>query len=265
MKVFEFHFNPKTRQDYLYQSFHFRPEERNKLFLGDLYIVVEIYHPLPSDKDFLQNLAEAVSKEFYSNPKRLPEESFHAALRKGNQILGKKISSGETRWMGNFHFALININNFYVHFSASGNTRILLLRNEELLDITEYLEEQNEQYYHFKPFSNFGSSKIISNDKFFILTTQVFEKIYGEILEEIVNLKDIHPKAIKKIFKERKRDLKDISGMFVLALPESAKLRSRFLILAKILYFIRRYKSLALVVGFLIILGLSYLIFRYGK
>lgn len=261
MKVFEFYFNPKLKLDYLFQSFHFQPKTNQANFLGDLYILLELYHPQPQDKEFLESLAQKIQKIFYQNTKTLPEENFHNALKKLNEILTKRISAGETRWLGNFHLTIININNFYLHFSVFGNSKILLLRDDELIDLSDQLEEQKEAHFSSRPFTNFGTGKIIAQDKIFVLTTQVFEKIYGDILEEIVNQEEISPKIIKRVLKEKRRQLEDISGILSLILPERAKISSRWETIKRIYYFTKTHKKLMLVAGFLILLGLAYLIF----
>ncbi len=262
MKVFEFYFNPKLKNEYQFRSFHFRPPNNETLFLGDLYILLELYHPQPEDQEFFFQIAETIKNNFYKNTKLLPEENFHNALKKLNALLNKRLNAGETRWMGNFHLIIINTNNFYLHFSSFGNNKILLLRDEELLDLSQELEEQKEEQFSSKPFVNFGTVKIIPQDKIFILTTQVFEKIYGEILEEIVNLEEIVPKKIKKILKDNKDQVGSISGILTLILLERAQINSWWEKIKMTYRFIKTHTKLVLILSFLILLFFGYLLFH---
>ena len=62
-----------------------------------------------------------------------------------NDFLDKEIKSGNVNWLGNLGLAILNLNNSVLNFTKVGKIRILLVRDNELLDLSENLEFQDTE------------------------------------------------------------------------------------------------------------------------
>jgi hypothetical protein len=257
MQALEYYFNPRLRKDVFFEVFSFKPDTYQKKYLGNLYLIVELDNVLQKDRIFLEKLGKLIRDEFYSSTTRLPEISLKEALKKANQFLDNKINQGEIRWLGNLNVAVLSISNFFLYFSKAGNIKILLLRGDELLDISENLEMQAGSSTPFKFFSSIASGRLAASDKIMVLTQRLFEEFYDEVLPSIINLPKLDDKTLKKFFRERKKEIKDYSGVFFLASAEGEKQRFRFQLRLPLIN-----KILLLILILFLILLISYFIFR---
>ena len=67
MKFFEFHFNPKSKEDLVFDSFCYEPEKAYEKKLGNLYMVGLLNNTLPQNQRLLKRLAEVIKKKYYSS------------------------------------------------------------------------------------------------------------------------------------------------------------------------------------------------------
>ena len=218
MKVFEFHFNPKIKEkDTIFDSFCFVPETEAEESLGFLYLVGEIKNVLPKTKGILAELAEIIKKEYYRTPQREAQNSFKEAMEKANEFLVQETREDNVAWLGNLNFAAISLTpDFLMNLAKVGKLKILLLREKEVFDVGENI---NFNAAANKIFPNIVEGKLIQGDKILVLTQKVFEIFKNE--EIIKNLAEIKkPRKIKRIFKEKKRILKEIFGVYLLIIPK---------------------------------------------
>lgn len=214
MQSFEYFFNPHLRKDTQLNVFSLRPENPDKKHLGNLYLIVEYSNSLIKNNSILEELIHTIKEEFYSR-KKLPEENLTKALKKGNEFLNKQANSGDVSWLGNLNIVVLNINNNYLHFSKSGNMKILMLRGDELTNIAEDMEIK-ETGTSFKFFPNIASGLLAANDKIMVLNQELFEDFYDKILSELINIPEINNKNIRKFFKEKRKETKKFFGVFFL-------------------------------------------------
>lgn len=232
MKVFEFHFNPKLKQeDAIFDSFCFVPETKVERNLGSLYLVGEIKNVLPKTQGILTELAEIIKREYYKFPQKGASESFKESLGKANEFLEREIKKGNVNWLGNLRFAVISsAPDFLINFSKVGNLKILLLREGEVFDIGERV---NFAASPTKPFPNIVEGELSKGDKILVVTPEVFEVFNKEeIFQNLLEVKK--PKQIKKIFKEKKKILKEIFGVCLLIIPEKKGILAQKIYLPKI-------------------------------
>lgn len=197
MKVFELYFNPKGRSDRVFDSFVY----------DDLYMVGELTRALPQSNNFLDNLAGAIKDEFYS------KADISEALRGANNFLELESKSGNVNWLGNFNFAVVSIKDSILNFTKVGDIKILLIRDGEVLDISQNLELQDQEPYSLKVFSNVASGKLLNHDKIIILTQEVFSAISKNeaLLKQLGQVSK--EKDLKNIFKLNKEIVSEISGI----------------------------------------------------
>lgn len=217
MQVFEYQFNPNLDKDIKLKVFSFKPDNPAKAYLGELHIVIEQINYLPSDANLLEELTNVIKNEFYAHSKRIPEISLKEALRQANILLAKKADAGNVSWLGNLNIAILNLGNFFLNFANTGHIRIILLRGNEITDIGQDIESHNIGL-PAKFFANISSGRLAPNDRIMVLTQQLFEKFYDEVLPEIINLSGINDKNLKRIFNQRRQEIKNWSGIFLLAL-----------------------------------------------
>jgi len=64
MRIFQFYFNPRAREDLIFDSFCFEPENIYEKRLGSLYMVGVLKNALPKNYNFLEKIARFVKKSF---------------------------------------------------------------------------------------------------------------------------------------------------------------------------------------------------------
>jgi hypothetical protein len=236
MRIFEFHFNPKLKENIVFDSFCFEPENIYEKRLGNLYIAGLIKNAAPQYSRFLDNLANVIKSKFYAFTAKSAEQSLGESLKEANIFLENLVKNGDVVWMGNINFAVFSLRNNELNFTKIGDIQILLLRNGEIFDLGKNLEFQEIEPYPLKVFSNIVSGKLADNDKLVIATKEIFDFITAtpksqkstivskSILSEINSLDNFTEKNLKEIFKKREVDSKNISGLCLMldlgALPE---------------------------------------------
>ena len=259
MKVFELHFNTKAKDDVFFDSFIYEPENAYEKRLGSLYVVGELDKALPQNNHFLSNLASTLKKEYYSSVlAKSPEASLRGALQKTNEFLDMTIQQGNVSWLGNLNVAVLNFKDNILNFAKAGKTKILLMRNEEILDIGPKLEEQS--------FGNSAKGKVSINDKVLISTKNVFS---DDFLAELAKISS--EKELKEFLATKKQILSEFSGICLLLMVDSearellkfsfAEKLPRFQLKIPRLAFPQ--KKIVLLTGLIFVLLLGFLIFKF--
>jgi len=201
MQIFELHFNPKAKEDYIFNTFAHEPENTFERKLGSLYLAGDLKNAIPREsKEFLADLSKVIKKGYYSSGAKEPEKALLEALKKANSFLENQVKEGYVNWLGNFNFAAISLKDTYLSFTISGGTKVILARKGEITDIGKDLNSKEIEPYPLKVFFNTASGRISDNDKV-ILATQdlaVFLKKQG-FFEKISRCDSIDPREIKKI------------------------------------------------------------------
>jgi len=230
MQVFELHFNPKAKEDLIFDSFCYEPENIYEKRLGSLFLVGELRNVLPQNLKFLDNLAVFLKKHYYSAPiKFSPEASLKESLKKTNEFLEGIAKSGDVSWLGNLNLAVLSLtphqkNWWEANFTKVGTAKILLLRAGQIIDIGKNLEFSEIEPYPLKIFSNIVSGKLAENDIILILTKEVFDFFSNQnLLNEIAKIVPFDPKTkfdmgaeekkLREILKIKEKNLLKISGI----------------------------------------------------
>ena len=244
MFVFEYLFNPKKINGWKFDSFCYEPETAKEKNLGSLYFVGEIASKI--DSNFLNNLARQTKDEYYNNKQNFgPEKKFQNTIKKTNNFLLEKIKAGDIDLLDNLNFGALSIvlnkNSWNLNFTKTGNIKILLIRNNQISDITLNLEDEtaasetlltqvspNKILNHKQFFGNIVDGKLYENDKILVLTKNVFFAVKKQgILKQISELSPFRERKMKKILKKNKNIFSEISGALLLIAvePESESKR----------------------------------------
>lgn len=226
MQVFELHFNPKVKENLIFDSFCYEPENIYEKKLGNLYIAGELQNALPQNSRFLDNLAKILKEKYYGLSLKSSEKAFSESIKGANEFLATLAKNGNVSWLGNLNFATLSLTSqqrwWGVNFTKVGNLKILLSRDQNLIDIGKNLDLE-EIPEPLKIFSNLVSGKLTQDDKIMILTKEVFSAFtegYGgsseNLLNKIAKTEVLDEKKLKEIFKKSEKELKDISGIFLL-------------------------------------------------
>ncbi|MFH1462289.1 MAG: hypothetical protein ABIG08_01120 [bacterium] len=217
MQIFEFHFNPKSKSDLIFESFCYEPENVYERRLGSLYMLGSLKQPLPKNIRFLDNLAKTIKEKYYKPNSANTEKALRDALKKTNEFLENIAKQGDVSWLGNLNLVVVSLKNFELNFTKVGNLKICLLRKGQIIDIEEKLKFEDIEPYPLKIFGNIVSGKLAEDDIILIQTKEVFDFLLKEnILNEIAKISPFEQKKLKEAFNNKKEPLSKISGACLL-------------------------------------------------
>ncbi|MBZ9577847.1 hypothetical protein KJA13_02305 [Patescibacteria group bacterium] len=200
MQVFELHFNPKLKEDQIFDSFIYEPENIYEKNLGNLYVVGELRNVLPQNLKLLDDIAKAIKKSYYTFSQKFPEKALSQSLKKTNEYLAEKVKKENVSWLGNLNFAVFSLKDFNLIFTKTGDIKILLLRAGQIIDIGKNLDLREIEPYPLKIFLNVVSGKLTQDDKILVLTKEIFEFFLQQnLLTKIAQSENINGKKIKEI------------------------------------------------------------------
>ncbi|MDP3093381.1 MAG: hypothetical protein Q8N16_01305 [bacterium] len=210
MKIFEFHFNPGSKPDFIFDSFCYEPSNSQERKLGSLYVIAELKNAIPQNSRLIQNLALLLKREYYFG--NSPEQALKKALKKANEFLSERTKTGNVSWLGNLSLAAISLNDYEVAFSKDGKLKTILLRPSQITDIGKTLEIEEFEPYPLKIFTNIISGKFLENDKIMVLTDEIFDLfLKAGFLDKIANAHD--QKELKDLFQDKEKEFSDICGI----------------------------------------------------
>jgi hypothetical protein len=231
MQIFEFHFNPKKKEDLVFDSFVYEPENIYEQKMGNLYMVGELTNALPQNYQFLSNLALTIKNSFYHiSNKSSTDISLRNSLKEANKFLENQEKKGNIDWLGNLNFAQISLKDLNLNFTKVGNIKVILCRERKIMDVGKELEKNLSDAHPLKIFSNMISGKLAQQDKIIILTKEAYElfskeDFFSEIL--LIFEKNLPQKSIEgelRNFLNRKKGLlSTISGVFILISLDSVQ------------------------------------------
>ena len=200
-QIFEFHFNPKAKEDLIFDSFCFEPKNIYEKRMGGLYMVGLLKNVLPQNIRFLDVLTQKIKEKYYKTVSSAPEKSLRDTLRIANEHLEKIAKQGDVSWLGNLSFAVISLKDFELNFTKVGDLKIFLIRKGQIIDIDQKLKFDDIEPYPLKIFGNIVSGKLAENDIILVLSKEVYDAFLKEnLLNEIArkSLSDLLPEGIKK-------------------------------------------------------------------
>src|SRR3989344_5262591 len=217
MRVFEFHFNPGEKEDLIFNSFCYEPENVYEKRMGGIFMLGELKNALPHNFRLLDKIAASVKKEFYSKFNRTHEQSLREAIKKGNDFLAGEVSRDNTDWLGNLSFAIISLKNFELNFTKIGQVKLFLLRSPHVIDIGSKLDNQEIEPYPLKIFNNIVSGKLGENDAVLASTEGIFPALKSAI-NEIAKISSapLNEKILRELVETKEKELTSLNGSFIL-------------------------------------------------
>lgn len=168
------------------ELFEYHPENIYQQPLGSLVGFFEIKEYSEDSAYIVNFLTSVLKKEYYVNPKRSVTDSLDSALHKVNVALSEIVKNGNTNWLNKLDGAVCVLEKNAIHFSVSGNAKVLLHRKQTLTDISEGLANDELDPHPLKTFVNVSSGRIEKDDKLLVLSDDIFN-----ILDEVQLRKNI--------------------------------------------------------------------------
>lgn len=120
-------------------------------------------------------LSSLLKKEYYANPKRSIDNSFDSALRKVNLALSEIAKEGNINWLGRIEGAVCVLEKNNLHFSVCGNSKILLIRNQIITEVSKDLSSEEKEPNPLKTFANVSSGRLDKGDKIIVCSEDIFD------------------------------------------------------------------------------------------
>ncbi len=216
MKIFEFIFNPKQKEDLIFDSFCYKPEniyEKNK---GHLCMVGLLRNALPTNLYLIKKIARTIKDQYFRSTDSNLQTAFKRGLKEVNNFLSKKADRGDTSWLGDLSFLALSLKKYSLIFSKTGDIKVLVVRDNNVVDIDKKTQYNETSPYPIKPFARAISSKLAKKDLILIFTRQVYDFFKKEgLLEKIIEPSYFNEKKIKKILNKRKKKVAKVKGVFL--------------------------------------------------
>ncbi|MDO8566008.1 MAG: hypothetical protein Q7S04_02350 [Candidatus Moranbacteria bacterium] len=164
--------------------FTYSGENVTKSQLGTLIGVFEIAERSEDSAYIVNFLASVAKKEYFNNPRRNAIESFEAALHRVNLALAELVKDGNIAWLGKYHGALGIVEKNNLHFSVTGSAEILLLRNDNLTEISLGLASEESHTHPIKTFVEVSSGHLMPQDKIIFTSPELLELLPVEDLKK---------------------------------------------------------------------------------
>lgn len=163
--------------------FRYEPENAAQESLGTLLGVFEIGDRRDASAYIVNFIASVAKKEFFSQPKRTSADSLESTLHKINLALAELVKQGNTEWLGTLNGVVCAIEKSTLHFSASGDGAVLLVRNGLISTISDGLASKEAAVHPLKTFTETVSGRLQTNDICIITTPELFEILTPQDIE----------------------------------------------------------------------------------
>ena len=226
MKILELHFNPGLEKTKIYNTACFRSQKTSKEAPKELCIIVELrtYIYKRKYRSFLKKLSKIIKKEYYQVSQESSQEKFKKALEMANEFIvsGRK----KIKYFKTLNAVILAIsNNTYLNLAQIGNFSSFFLRNNQVMDISSSLEE-NDSEKEIELFHNITVGALMPKDKIIILSQEV-ARAFQE--KEIFNSLASNNQKTKKILRNNRKFFKSLSGVGLLIETPSNLLRKSIL------------------------------------
>ena len=216
MQIFEFIFNPKLKKDLVFDSFCYEPQNIYEKKKGSLCMVGFLKNTLPNNIYLIKNIAKTIKDKYFQLMNVGSEVSLKEGLKEINASLSKKAEKGNISWLGNLSFIAISLKNSKLVFAKTGDIKILILRNGEIIDIDQKTKYNTTSPYPIKVFPRTISGKLSKNDFVLIFTRDVFDFFKNNsLLNQISQSSSFTEESIKNILSQEKKKIAKIKGVFL--------------------------------------------------
>ncbi len=235
MKIFEFHFNPKSQSNRFLRSVFYEPTTQREQQLGNMYVVGELVNAIEKNARLIQRIAGIAKIQYYSSrslaqiakgrKKTMAEIILRGTLQKINEFLSAETRKGNVDWLGNLNVAILTIipraaDNQILNVSKTGSVVMLLARRGKFTNIGENVKESEKDAVRLKQFSSIIAGEVTPGDKVFVITKELYDALSKQkLLSDLAFATE--EAQLKALFETKKKELAGVSGiLFVLLVEE---------------------------------------------
>lgn len=221
MQIFQFQFNPRPQTQSFSDSFCFLPSSKKEHSLGYLCLLCQIKNTAYLNPEIISHVAEIAQNSFYQTELPDTEQALKQTLSSINGFLTNQENKEIIQHL-NLAVMAFNPQN-HLFLSKIGGLKILLLSNE-VFDLAENL---NLTPSPIQLFQNMFKGEIKDKDKLLALTPELFESFNQLNLIAKIQASQ-SAQYLKKLFKQKKEQLRTLKGACLLILAEKEKARVFF-------------------------------------
>jgi hypothetical protein len=195
------------------EAVNFSSQNIDQRKLGTILGIFEIKDTSEDSAYIVNFLASVAKKTYFASHHKTALESFEATLYRLNLSLSEVAKHGNVNWIGKIDAVICSIDDKEIHFSVSGDAKVLLLRDGNLTEISSGLSPKDEAVNPIKTFTDIASGKLEGNDKLIITTDDI---------SHVFTLKELETHSLSFAKKDFLRFLKtalvnelDIAGTIV--------------------------------------------------
>ncbi len=122
-------------------------------------------------------LTAEFKKEYFASPKRSINESFIEALHHTNRALAELAKNDIISWIGQLDSALCCYNEQNIYFTTTGQGHIFLLRDGNLLHLSDGLSPSEDEINPLKTFVDTAHGEIVAGDKIIVTSRELLDLI----------------------------------------------------------------------------------------
>lgn len=122
-------------------------------------------------------LTSEIKKEFFAVSKRNISEAFEAALLRGNRALTELAKNDNVAWIGSIDGAVCAYDNNNVYFSVTGKGSVFLIRDNNIINLSEGLASDESATTPMKTFVDTSHGALYNLDRLIITSNELTDFI----------------------------------------------------------------------------------------
>lgn len=184
-------------------TFYYHSDDYFHNKIGSLFGIIQVLDQSEQSEYIPNLLTSIIKKEFYSQPKRLTEESFEMALKKANLALADLAEHDIVNWNNKLHALVGVFKDNTLYFTQVGNASIFLGRNGKFLNLSD--SNPTPPSHPIKTFQDIVVGKIDNQDKIILAGPTIYNVFkFNDLIRlfNTFNSKEFDDLILKTIEKE---------------------------------------------------------------
>ncbi|MBI2448612.1 hypothetical protein HYV44_03615 [Candidatus Microgenomates bacterium] len=192
----------------------FRPNDQEERDHGILYFVLEIMSADPSMNKVAKMIESIIIEEYYQSLGS-GLDALEISLKKVNEALAELAEEGEVAWIGKINGVIAVLEKDLLHITQAGTAETYMVRDNQIIHVTEGLSGANDRPNPLKTFVNIASGDLMLGDKIMVSTSELFYHFSLEDLRRVI-AKFSPANAATYIVKSlRKEEVESINALII--------------------------------------------------
>ncbi|MEN8252575.1 MAG: hypothetical protein ABFQ53_03280, partial [Patescibacteria group bacterium] len=174
----------KSKERAFIEQFDYSSINFTQKHLGTLLGFFIVRNDSKSSENIVNFLASELKKKYFAPLQAPASEKFESTLHHINRVLEEIANVGNVEWLGTIDSAICVVNDSSINFSITGNAHIFLLRENNLINISEGLASQEAAECPLKTFVDISSGELCPGDKLIITSQELLDLVSFEELQK---------------------------------------------------------------------------------